>query len=673
MLRNGLATPLSVRRTPRWLAPRHAATVLPWLLVASLNACGDDTPEPPALTGDPGPVAGADAGPTEATPTRALVVEAEGGTNGVDVQVVPDATDPSITYVTAGVNVTDAPVDAADSRIVVREVQFPVAGEYQIYARVRIGPNGGNDDSFFIDTGVDAPTWTVANGLSGFPVQGQPGYQQGAVIGEFGAQTAGGRWMWALLEDIVYTVPAGALTRSFSYATREDGLDIDKFAFAITGDGYTTGFTPDQLDAGEVGVVVYPPVLPDPYEPPADQPPLAQGATKWLGGVCCGNQRPFLENYFNQITPENAGKWGSVEAVRDEFNWEPLDEALAIAQANNFPFRYHVLLWGSQQPDWIETLPPEEQLEEIREWMAAVAERYGDVADYVEVVNEFENQPPNEGNEGNYLEALGGAGTTGFDWIVTAFRLAREYFPASAQLMLNEYSVENNDERTARYVQIVEALQAEDLIDAIGIQGHAFSTTGPVEQMTTNINLLGATGLPVIVTELDIDGPEPDQLVDFQRLFPMFWENENVEGITLWGYREGHWREAQGATLVYSNGAEKPALRWLKGYLRGTAPVVQGSATASVASGYAPDTELATLTATAPGGAAYPEGTAVSWNVVPVAGTQPDASQAVAFEEGTGRLLLSGATLTAGTYSVRVYADVDATVSNLFEIVITVQ
>jgi endo-1,4-beta-xylanase len=133
------------------------------------------------------------------------------------------------------------------------------------------------------------------------------------------------------------------------------------------------------------------------------------------------------------------------------------------------------------------------------------------------------------------------------------------------------------------------------------------------------------------------------------------------------------WRDPQQATLVYPNGAEKAALRWLKGYLRKTAPVIDGPASAIVSAGYAPETEIGVFVATAPGGAQYPDGTEVSWRVVPVAAGQPDASQAVVFEEGTGRLLLDGATLSAGTYGVRLYADVDATVSNLFDVQIIVQ
>lgn len=401
-----------------------------------------------------------------------------------------------------------------------------------------------------------------------------------------------------------------------------------------------------------------------------EEGPLAAGQEKFLGGVCCGNQRPGLENYFNQITPENAGKWGSVEAVRDQYNWAGLDEAVELAEANGFVFRFHVLLWGSQQPNWIEDLPPQEQLEEIREWMEELNARYAGRFDYIEVLNEFENQPPTAQNEGNYLEALGGAGVTGYDWILTGFRMARDVFGPDAKLMLNEYSVINNDQLTGRYLDVVRLLQAENLIDALGFQGHAFSTTGGVEQMVSNINRLGATGLPVMVTELDIDGPELTQLIDYQRLFPAFWENDNVVGVTLWGYRNGHWRQAQGAPLITADDEEKPALRWLKGYVRGSLPVIVGQANVTISGGSGAGTEVATFTATAFDQSNIAANLPVQWAI---ADADADVAEAIAFAgDGSGRLQLVDS-VPAGTYQLRIFVDVDATVSNLFTVQLTIQ
>ena len=305
---------------------------------------------------------------------------------------------------------------------------------------------------------------------------------------------------------------------------------------------------------------------------PAQSAPIAAGQKKFLGSAYSPMQTEDFAAYWNKVTPENAGKWGAVEAERDRMDWSGLDEAYRFAKANGFPFQMHVLVWGNQQPEWIETLPPAEQREEIEEWFAAVAERYPDL-DFVEVVNEPLNDPPSKDDEGggNYIEALGGAGASGWEWILESFRLAREHFPRST-LMINDYSITNSEDATRRYREIIELLRKENLVDAIGVQGHAFATTTetPMAVHRANLDSLAATGLPIYVTELDIDGPtDEQQLRDYQRVFPVFWEHPGVHGITLWGFRLGLWREKEGAYLVREDGSERPALVWLRGYVRG--------------------------------------------------------------------------------------------------------
>lgn len=294
---------------------------------------------------------------------------------------------------------------------------------------------------------------------------------------------------------------------------------------------------------------------------------------KFLGSAFSAAQSTDFAKYWNKVTPENAGKWGSVEAQRDVMDWRALDDAYRFAKANGFPFQMHVLVWGNQQPVWIERLPPQEQLAEIREWFAAVAARYPRL-DFVEVVNEPLHDPPNRPGEGggNYLEALGGAGATGWDWVINAFRMAREHFPR-AQLLINDYDITNDPQATQRYKRIIELLQAERLIDGIGVQGHAFTTRVEVPMVMhgANLDALAATGLPIYVTELDIDGPSDEvQLQDYRRIFPVFWQHRAVRGITLWGFRPRLWRNAEGAYIVRSDGTERPALRWLRQYVRDT-------------------------------------------------------------------------------------------------------
>lgn len=305
--------------------------------------------------------------------------------------------------------------------------------------------------------------------------------------------------------------------------------------------------------------------------PGAAPVPIAAGHPKFLGSAYSPRQSANFTTYWNKVTPENAGKWGRVEARRDEMHWAPLDAAWELAKSNGLPFHLHVLVWGNQQPAWIEVLPPAEQLQEIEEWFSRVAERYPGI-DFVEVVNEPLHDPPDRRGEGggNYMEALGGRGATGWDWVIAAFRMARERFPDS-KLLLNEYDVTNNVERTAQYLEVIRLLQDRNLLDVIGVQGHAFSTRAEVPMAThrRNLDALADTGLPIHVTEMDVDGPDDEtQLADYQRIFPVFWEHPAVRGITLWGYRPGLWRSEERAFLVDENGAERPAMAWLKEYVQ---------------------------------------------------------------------------------------------------------
>jgi endo-1,4-beta-xylanase len=506
-----------------------------------------------------------------------IVLEAESGAVG---SAFNTATADGVTFVTispamAGGNPT------SETRVITFTANFVAPGTYELYARLRVGPATFSDDSFYYGNGfgvkpvsTDASTdgsWILANGLAA-PV----GYTlpSDKVVGGGTAQT--GVWKWVKLSAFDggeppvagFVVPAGELTQTFQIGGREDGLDIDKVAFGVQGLFYTVNDLDNRLPGSSV-----PP--PPPFTPPG--PPIATGKAKFLGSAHSNAQATSFALYWNQVTPENGGKWGSVEGTRDVMTWGDQDAAYNLARANGFPFKFHTLIWGNQQPAWIETLSPAEQLVEIEQWFDAVAAQYPDM-EFIDVVNEPLHDPPGSpGNGGgNYLAALGGTGATGWDWVINAFRMARAKFPHS-KLLINEFSVTNNTADMQRYIEIVRLLQAENLIDGVGVQGHAFSTRPNIPMSThkENLDLLAATGLPIYVSELDIDGPTDEvQLADYQRIFPVFWEHPGVQGITLWGFRPGHWRTAQGAYIVLQNGAERPAMRWLQAYVGNNVPLV---------------------------------------------------------------------------------------------------
>jgi GH35 family endo-1,4-beta-xylanase len=52
-----------------------------------------------------------------------------------------------------------------------------------------------------------------------------------------------------------------------------------------------------------------------------------------------------------------------------------------------------------------------------------------------------------------------------------------------------------------------------------------------------------------------------------QEQFPLFWKNEHIAGVTLWGYVVGAtWRPNTG--LMTNDGMQRPALKWLVEYLK---------------------------------------------------------------------------------------------------------
>jgi endo-1,4-beta-xylanase len=289
--------------------------------------------------------------------------------------------------------------------------------------------------------------------------------------------------------------------------------------------------------------------------------PLAAGKKKFFGSCTVSSVRSDFSKYWNQVTPENEGKWGSAEPGKDSYNWTPLDNIYNYANTNNFPYKHHNLIWGQQYPNWITTLDSANQRAQVEEWIRLIGQRYPRM-ESIDVVNEpFHAQPP-------FKNALGGDGTTGWDWVITSFQWARQYCDSSVKLILNEYSILQNDDATTNLLKLVDTLRVRRLIDAIGIQCHYFELRGqsPIT-IDKNLNRLIATGLPVYISEFDIDeAVDSVQLQNYKTYFPIFWENPGVRGITLWGYGYGvTWKP--NANLLDVRGAKRPAFQWLISYM----------------------------------------------------------------------------------------------------------
>jgi endo-1,4-beta-xylanase len=283
---------------------------------------------------------------------------------------------------------------------------------------------------------------------------------------------------------------------------------------------------------------------------------------KFVGNITTrGQVRSDFIDYWDQITPENEGKWGSVEGTRDRMNWAGLDAAYNYAKQHNIPFKQHTFVWGAQQPGWIGGLSQADQRAEVEEWIRLFCERYPDTQ-MIDVVNE---PPPH--TTPPYTAALGGAGASGYDWIVQSFKWARQYCPNSI-LILNDYNTIEYGNDNNHFIDIVQRIKGAGApIDAVGVQAHAAYniSTNTVKGFLDKI--ASSTALPVYVSEYDINVADDNrQRSIMEEQVTMFWTNPNVKGITLWGYIVGStWLTNSG--LMSSTGQQRPAMTWLMGYL----------------------------------------------------------------------------------------------------------
>ncbi len=109
------------------------------------------------------------------------------------------------------------------------------------------------------------------------------------------------------------------------------------------------------------------------------QPPV-NGRIKFVGNVIHSGYsiHPDFSTSWNQVTPENAGKWGSVETSQGVYSWTELDDIYNYALAHGFPYKHHNLIWGSQQPGFMISgyLDSAQQYREIVNWIDSSGARY---------------------------------------------------------------------------------------------------------------------------------------------------------------------------------------------------------------------------------------------------------------------------------------------------------
>lgn len=312
--------------------------------------------------------------------------------------------------------------------------------------------------------------------------------------------------------------------------------------------------------------------------------------------------------HFNQIAPENDLKWQLIHprSGPDGYEFGPADAFVEFGVKHNLYLIGHTLVWHSQTPNWVfaGTNPPppvaegagerrgrwgysgprasrEELLARMREHIHTVVGRYKGKIKVWDVVNEaIADGGTNVLRHTLWLEIIGP------DFIAKAFQYAHEADP-KAILRYNDYGLENPGKRR-KLITLIKELQAQKVpVHAIGTQAHLSVSSPTFDGMDQALAEMASLGLPLHVTELDVNGAQGGQramsaeisenaaatqgglvadadkrLADqYENMFRAFVKHkDSVKMITFWGVNDGvSWR-ANGRPLLFDGKNQlKPA------------------------------------------------------------------------------------------------------------------
>lgn len=279
--------------------------------------------------------------------------------------------------------------------------------------------------------------------------------------------------------------------------------------------------------------------------------------------------RPLVEKHFNSLVSTNLMKWEPYNPQPGEYNDAAAGAFFGYGKAHGMYMVGHTLFWHSQTPKWVfvdsegKPLGRDALLKRMRERVQRVARLYGPSTDAWDVVNEAIV-------EDGSIRKSPFSDILGQDWIIEAFRIAKEELPPHVQLLYNDYNMETPG-RLASVVKLVHDLRAKGLrIDAVGSQAHWRLETPTIAQIEASIVALRDAGVKVHFTELDIEvlprrvngaeitmreqrTPENDPYTAglppeiqeklarrYADIFALFLKYEEViERVTFWGVTDG--------------------------------------------------------------------------------------------------------------------------------------
>ena len=208
---------------------------------------------------------------------------------------------------------------------------------------------------------------------------------------------------------------------------------------------------------------------------------------------------------FSAITPEYEMMPEKLVDDNGKFDFATADRVVEFAEKNGQQVFGHMLVWHFVTRKWFfetpdgKPLPRDQALANLQLYISTVVGHYKGRIKAWNVVNEGISDA-----DGEYLRDTPALRAIGPDYIQKAFEFARAADP-DAELYYNDYNIEQ-PQKLEKALKLVRSLQDAGVrLDAVGIQGHWLLDWPPPQMIEDGIEALAATGVKVMITELDVD------------------------------------------------------------------------------------------------------------------------------------------------------------------------
>lgn len=260
-----------------------------------------------------------------------------------------------------------------------------------------------------------------------------------------------------------------------------------------------------------------------------------------------------LSTEYSEVEPENEMKFGPIHPGPDTYNYSSPDALVAFAQTNSIKVRGATLVWHEQLADWVTSpLSPwtSSSLNAVlSSHIANVVGHYKGKVYAWDVVNEpFNSDGTIRSTIWSDSPGIGFAGQ-GTKTIEQALLWAHAADPA-AKLFVNEYDAETiNPKSDAVYAMAKDFVNRGVPLSGIGLELHIetdFDSTATLESLSQNIQRLGALGLEVHFTEVDVRLPDSSassltaQAKTYQDLMKVCLAQTACKVFQTWGFTDKH-------------------------------------------------------------------------------------------------------------------------------------